>query len=924
MRREAIALETQARTARDLGALDRAVELFDEARVKYEGIDDRRSIAVNHGSLGVVHWHRGDMAMVYKHYEMALEARRAVEDRILEGRTLNGLGSANYRVGNYPGAIEWYEQATELRERTGDRSGLGTSLTYLGNAYYNLGRLAEARDHFERAIETLQDGGSAEQTVDVLNGMASVLFDMGRPSRSQETYERALEIALENGLWERELWVRRNLSDNLRRWQRFGEAIDHLDAVESILRVHPNAAEQAMLHRDRGVTRMNMGELDAAREDLLAFLELAEKHDNATHRLEATINVGYLYQELGAYDRAIAMGEKARELAKTVGNTRNERMALALAGAAQFASGDYAASLASWERALALDEAAGSAQSVMADRVSIATSKAALGRVEEARNEFYALLPGARAMGFNQVEWSVHFGIGHTFEEENPDSVVAHYEAALGLIERGGSTIGGEELQTGYLSGRRRFYYEEVARYYASRHKDEGGDWSALAFATMERAKARGLARLLENSAAAPGSTAEEDVLAKLYALDEASSDYDSRRRNLEQRYVELRGERIGRTFGALGDVGSTAELDAVCDELPKDVTLLEYALGDTTSLLWIVDKEGHEMVRLPPRSVLAQDVQRLRAALLRPGGGDAVVRQTSHALYETLVAPAARRLKNAKRAVIVADGVLFELPFELLLTQSPEVGASWRDMPFLARDLTMSYAPSATVYLRLGEDDAQYALDLLAVGNPDFSGLRQVGADPLDPLPYAESEVRNISAIVAGDRCHTLLGGDASEAALKRSLHNGKPRVLHLATHGLVDPLEPTRSSVVLAVDPDGSDDGYLHTLEILSMPAAGLVVMSACESARGKVSRGEGVVGLSRAFIASGTRGVVATLWAVSDESTAELMKEFYSRMMGEKKTAGEALNQARLALIESDEFAHPFYWSPFIVIGDGRAPW
>jgi CHAT domain-containing protein len=102
------------------------------------------------------------------------------------------------------------------------------------------------------------------------------------------------------------------------------------------------------------------------------------------------------------------------------------------------------------------------------------------------------------------------------------------------------------------------------------------------------------------------------------------------------------------------------------------------------------------------------------------------------------------------------------------------------------------------------------------------------------------------------------------------------------------------------------------------------GLVVMSACESARGKISRGEGVVGLSRAFIAAGAEAVVASLWAVSDASTAELMKTMYANMMGEKEPAGRALNEARLALIDGEEYAHPFYWSPFVVIGDGTAPW
>ena len=128
-----------------------------------------------------------------------------------------------------------------------------------------------------------------------------------------------------------------------------------------------------------------------------------------------------------------------------------------------------------------------------------------------------------------------------------------------------------------------------------------------------------------------------------------------------------------------------------------------------------------------------------------------------------------------------------------------------------------------------------------------------------------------------------------------------------------------------MLCPDAEGREDGYLYTLEILSLPMdVGLVVVSACESARGRVSRSEGVVGLSRAFLASGAEGLVASLWAVSDESSAELMKEFYDSMLDEKRTAVAALNDARLALIRHPDYGHPFYWSPFIMIGTEKSPW
>jgi CHAT domain-containing protein len=289
------------------------------------------------------------------------------------------------------------------------------------------------------------------------------------------------------------------------------------------------------------------------------------------------------------------------------------------------------------------------------------------------------------------------------------------------------------------------------------------------------------------------------------------------------------------------------------------------------------------------------------------------------------LLEPAGERLAKAEALIIVPDGGLFELPFDALLAADPVAGTAMGAQPFLARTHATTYTPSAAVYLRLraGEEDRKYARDLFAVGNPDFAALAPRGSAPLEALPFAEAEVQAIGSRVKDARRVTLVGAAATESAVKREIRADSPRVIHLATHGLVDASDPARSSVALAAGE--GEDGYFHTLEIISTPTtSGLVVMSACESARGRVSRGEGVVGLSRAFLAAGAESVVASLWSVSDESTAELMRVFYDRMFGEKRTASRALSEARIALIDGGRFSHPFFWSPFIVTGTERSPW
>jgi CHAT domain-containing protein/lipopolysaccharide biosynthesis regulator YciM len=923
-RAQAIKLEEEAAAARKAGDVPKAVSLFDEARKLYERIGDRHSVAVNWGSMGVAHFAIADWDAVIADYEKALVARRAVEDRILEGRTLNGLGSAHFQKGQYDQSIDFYQQAVDLRRKTGDAAGLGTSLTYLANVYARTGRLVDARTQYEEALPILETLGSADQMIDLHIGMANLASDMGRMSDADQSYQQAILLAVANGVQAKEIPARNNLASNYRQEGRITEALEQFAAVQPLLDANPNPTETVAMLRERGVTYIQMGELDKARDDLLACAEIAKTLDDPLHMIEANINIGQLYAEMGAYDRALKSADQARQLAESAGDARRYRAALVLRAELERLTGQYETSLATWKEALAQDEADGATVAALQDGVGIGGALASLGRSEEARAHLRALLPIARDAKQPYLVSTIQLSIGHTFEKQSPDSAAAYYEQALHAMEGVGAGIGDASVHTGYLSSVR-YFYEEIARFYAETYQSTGDRrWSERSFHTIERAKARGLLELLEARVAQTTSPEEGEVLDALYSLDPTAADYAEKRSALEERYAELRAARVSSAMGGLAHDNSVVTLAALSQQLPKKTAMVAYALGDTASFAWVIDRSGYDLVRLPARSVITADVRRFRDALAHLSE-EAALRKSSRGLYTMLLGPLEARLAKVENAVIVPDGVLFEIPFEALLTAEPKENDPWKRQPFFMRRTAILYAPSATVYVSLKAKPAKdsFARDLLAMGNPDFSALAPTGDAKLAPLPFAQEEVDAISARVKDDRKLVLTGGDAREATLKKELRNGAPRVLHLATHGLVDPVEPTRSSVALT--PGDNEDGYFHTLEILATPVPSeLVVMSACESARGQLSRGEGVVGLSRAFLASGAGSVVASLWAVSDESTALLMKTLYERMFGKKRSATRALNEARMALIDSDKYSHPFFWSPFIVTGTERAPW
>ncbi len=924
-RARAADLEAQAAEARKAGEIEKALSLLEQARAIYEKIGDRHAVALNWGTAGLTRWSTGDWQAVTADYEKALAARRAVEDHILEGRTLNGLGTTHGQMGDYAKSIEYYEAAIAVRDKTGDLSGLGTSLTYLGHVYNVAGRYVDARRQYEQALPILEALGNAQQMVELLSGIAALNFTMGRMQESNDAYQRAIRLAAANDLGATEALCRRNLADNYRTQARYAEAMDEVERALEILAANPDPDEEARAYQTRGVTAMNMGEMDDARRDLLHCVDLAKNIENPEFAILSQLNIGNLYLELGAFDRGLKAADQAKQLAEQAGSARLYREAMALRGGLQLRLGRYEESLASWEEALAQDEYDQAAAFVLLDRVSIATLYAGMGKTEEARARARTVLPDARAAGRTEVVWSAMFAMGHSFEKENPDSAAFYYEKALAGVEEGGTGIG-SDVQTGYLSGLRRYYFEEVTRFYAVTGASTGDEkWNARAFHTIERAKARGLAEALGTRVAEQTTPEEAEILDALYSLDPAATDYANRRTELESRYADMKRARVRSEMGGLAAGPAIVDLNTLADELPGKTVMLEYALGDSASFLWVVDRDTRQLVELPARPGIETEVRRMRDAISRVEGGEAALRASARTLYTMLVEPAAARLKKAQTAIIVPDGVLFELPFEALLTADPVEGASWSDQPYLARQVATLYAPSATVYhaIKSREGKRKYALDLFAAGNPDFAALDARGGTPLAPLPYADEEVAAIGAGVKDSKKRIVTGAEASEALVKRELSDGSPRVVHLATHGLVDPAEPIRSSVALS--PGGNEDGYFHTLEIIGTPTtSALVVMSACESARGKVSRGEGVIGLNRAFLAAGAGSVVASLWAVSDESTAELMKAFYAKMLGKKQPASRALNEARLALIKGGKFSHPFYWSPFVVTGTERSPW
>jgi CHAT domain-containing protein len=396
-----------------------------------------------------------------------------------------------------------------------------------------------------------------------------------------------------------------------------------------------------------------------------------------------------------------------------------------------------------------------------------------------------------------------------------------------------------------------------------------------------------------------------------------------------------------GRSAGKFDEIVGPFTLRDVQQRLLDDESgLMEYFLGEKASWLLLVTRTGQSVFKLPPRKQIEASVKAYTKIISSPPRGAFQGGAAARRLFRELAFPleldCAQRLK---RLIVIPDGPLCCLPFEALAVDDGRIGLS---EAFLISRFQISYAASASslIYLkeRRGIRDLPSGKALFAVGNPacdaaaektrkrlsGYQGaLRDYFLDQgfaFSRLPHAEREVREIAALFRPDRRTILINEAGTETAVK-SVHLRDYQILHFACHGFVDEEEPMRSALILALDHETSEDGFLQAREIGALDLdADMVVLSACRTAHGSLKRGEGVLDLARCFIRAGARTVVASLWGIDDRATSVLMKDFYGALI-QGSAKGQALRSAKLRMIRSGE-DHPFYWAGFILNGDGQS--
>jgi CHAT domain-containing protein len=585
-------------------------------------------------------------------------------------------------------------------------------------------------------------------------------------------------------------------------------------------------------------------------------------------------------------------------------------------------------------------------------RVNLARTLIASGRAAEAVSPLAAGREELHAIG-DRVQEAIcltelaraELITGHLLEARR------HVLDALQLTEELRGSITGPSARAAYAAvvhGR----YELLAGVLMALHaREPGAGWDDKALEASESARARAL---LEVLAAArvdierdvdPALRVEErsleertgqarhalvEVLGRPHRPEEA----DAVERQLESLRFEREAlqERMRASsprYAALAPARPLSVQEIRSEVLDDSTALIEYLLGQHESYVWVVTRSGLHSAVLPGRHAIDEAVGALHRRWSNPEAvddGGALARTLSR----MVLGPVADAL-GARTLVVVADGALQQIPFAAL----PVPG---RSQPLIVRHTVVS-SPSASVLLALGSTRSHPVAgpELAILADPALGTSRKMGVassallrsmedtglHALEPLQWTRREADSIAARLPASTVVRALGPEASrEVAMGPDV--ARARIVHFATHALLDVKRPELSGIVLS-DRDAAGQpgpGFLSLADISSMRlSAELVVLSACRTALGKDVRGEGLVGLSRGFMDAGARRVVGSLWSVPDAPTAALMSRFYALLLGEGRSPAEALRGAQLALRRQRRFSAPEAWAGFVLEGDWR---
>jgi len=853
------ALRKQAETFGQRRDLAQSLIAWQLTRLVAEKIGDENSVAVAINNIGVNYYTRGEYQQALEFFEMQLSLPVAKRDRVITARAFNSIGMIKRFYGDAAGALEYVQRSRQLGEETGDKKTLAAAYNNLGVLHRDRANYALALEYFEKSLALNEALKEKPSISQNINNIGTVYGAQGNQVQALEYFQRALKL---------------------------GEAVD-----------------------DKGMMA------------------------NALH------NVGLTYHRNRDYPHALEFYQKSLALWEQLKFQRGAAMTLNNIGLLNREQGNNKKALEYYQQSLAIREKVDDQSGQVFVLNHIGYLHYLQGEYDQALEISKRTVDASTRLVSPELLWRSYELAGRTLTSlKRFDEAEKALTSAINTVEQMRYRVGGDEL------ARQRFFEDKVLPYMAMVDLAFARNRPADALTYSELAKARTLLDVLRNgripinkAMSVEEQEKERTANAELTALnvkiyeerqrakpnleriaeleprrEKARLDYEVFLTSLYVKHPELKVQR--------GEATPITAAEAAALIPDRSTAIVEFVVADEGSYLIVLTNDRALKISLYPLKItanqLTERVNQFRSML---ADRDLNYQETARQLYDLLLKPAEQELRGRKTLCIVPDRALWELPFQAL---QPRAGVH------LIENYTLFYAPSLSVLREVTKQPsrATHNRTLLAFGNPQLStgpGDKNRGAefDKFGPLPEAEQEVKTLARIYGPAHSRVFIGSEAREGVAKTEA--AKYEVLHFATHGLLDNRNPMFSFLTLAQKAgDPNEDGLLEAREIINMDLhAKLAVLSACQTARGWVGAGEGVIGMSWALFGAGVPTTVASQWNVDSASTTSLMIDFHRRLTSRSKvTKAEALRQAELGLLRSERYRHPFFWAGFVMIGDG----
>ncbi len=905
------------------GQFEAALKSWSAALILYRELKDRQSEGETLNNLGLVYRNLGDLNKAIEYHEQSLAIARELKNPQLEAFSLNSLGNANFNFGKFKQAIEFFQQSLTIAREINNRDSEGITLGNLGNCYLYLADYPKAIEFYQKSLEIARELNNSYSEGNALGNLGTAYDALGEYDKAIEYQEQSLILARKINDRQGEGQALINLGMSYRNLGNYAKAIEYQEQSLVISREIKDIRTEGLALGNLSNAYYSLGDYGKAIEYGQQSLDITIRIQDIQGEGQSLGNLGNIYYSLGNYPKAIELYQKQLGIVIQTGDSQGKANALGNLGNTYNDLGDYNKALDFYQQSLAIARA-------IKDRNG---EGSALGNIGLA----YLLLEDYQK-GIDFCEQSL------VIKREVKDPVgEANTLGNLGLAYNAlGNYTKAIEYQKQYVDIAREIKYRwgestglnSLGAGYRNAGNLVEAEKNFLASIQVKESLRAGLDDTAKVSIFDTQTDAYQNLQETLIAQQKIESALEIAERGRARAFVELLAQRLSDNSGTI-----PATAPPTIDQIKQiakthNATLVEYSIIYNKILfIWVVKPTGEiEFRQVDMTPLFEKDIQELsdiiiktrQFIVIRDRGLGVVpshikIDRTNRLqqLHQLLIKPIADLLPTnpEARVIFVPQGSLFLVPFPALQDSANQ---------YLIEKHTILTIPAIQV-LDLTHQQKQRLVNsngeikgsnILIVGNPTMPSVApDIGEAPeqLPSLPGAEAEAIAIAKLF---NTQAITGNQATKKDIISKME--KSRIVHLATHGLLDDFTGKGIPGAIALAPSGNDDGLLTALEILDLKLkAELVVLSACDTGRGKIT-GDGVIGLSRSLISAGAPSIIVSLWAIPDASTATLMTEFY-RNFQQNPDKASALRNAMLTTMQ--KYPDPINWAAFTLVGEAE---